>query len=317
MRHYTFFSIIMETQNTNFETNSQQPVKPRKSRKGLYFFFFLLLIAAAGAGYYYYSQEEAADSELEAYTILEGNESLADYEDYLQKFPQGPHADEVRTRLEALERMYVRWRDLCISGTQRDFELFKKNYPKSLLVRRCDLKIDSLDWIDAQEEGTLEAITDYLVKHPEGLYASEASIAQDKIADATPTSAERVAIEQAISGFYSAFGNNDEAAVFTYITPTMTRFLSKTDATKADVADLIARTYNEHIHACQFVVNDDYVVHKEKTSEGDPVYKVSFSVDQHITRDNEGKTFGSYTAEATVNAQYKISSVTMKEISRR
>ena len=50
-------------------------------------------------------------------------------------------------------------------------------------------------------------------------------------------------------------------------------------------------------------------------ADNQPVYTAVFSVDQHIQRDNEGKTFGSYKATAIITSQLLISSLTMQEIS--
>ena len=312
----------MEKNNNNIldEQQANRQPAPRKKNTGrriLTAFVFLLFAGVAFWGYNYYTTMTEAQDEARAYSVLEDNETIADYEDYLDRFPESEHAAEVKERLASLQQMYEVWRDLCVSGRQRDFEIFKQNHPGSILVRKCDLKIDSLDWIDAEKEGTDASINAYLAKHPDGRYASEASILLDKIADVTVSADERTLIDLALTGFYRAFGSNDADAIFTYITPTMTKFLSKSEATKADVADIIARTYNEHILTCQFVVNDDYVIRKEKNMEGEFIYTVNFSVDQHITRNNEGKTFGSYTAEAVLTGQYKIKSLTMKEVSRR
>ena len=68
---------------------------------------------------------------------------------------------------------------------------------------------------------------------------------------------------------------------------------------------------------CNFALNNDYAIKKSRNEAGETVYHVSFSTDQYIERDNEGKTFGSYTAEATMTEQFKISSLTMTEASRR
>ena len=64
-------------------------------------------------------------------------------------------------------------------------------------------------------------------------------------------------------------------------------------------------------------LNNDYEITKKVSNEGKVTYQVSFSVDQHIQRSGEGKTFGSYTANATITNDLKISSLTMKEISRQ
>ena len=96
----------------------------------------------------------------------------------------------------------------------------------------------------------------------------------------------------------------------------MTQFLSKKNVTKADVGETINRMYSNDIENCSFVVNDDYQIKKEVDEQGNTTYTVSFSVDQHIQRSGMGKTFGSYTVNATLNGEMKISSLNMKEISR-
>lgn len=297
----------------------QQPQKKSSALTGfLVFLAIIAVLAAGGAGaYWYLTQTQTDNTELSAYEMLEGSEDLAEYESFLELYPESPRARDVKERYEELKEMYDQWREVCFSDCARDYTLFAKNYPNTSLARVCDVKIDSLDWLEAKEKGGQEAIEEYLKKHPSGRYAGEASEAHSKIMDATPTTEEKLLIEETLRGFFRAFGDNDVDAIYTLITPVMTRFLQKDGATKADVADIIERTYNEHILSCRFVLNNDSRVKKVSTPDDEPVYKVSFTIDQHIERDNEGKTFGSYTAEATVNAQFKISSLTMKEVSRR
>ena len=143
------------------------------------------------------------------------------------------------------------------------------------------------------------------------------SQAQNNIVNTQVDETERENIASTLSMFYDAFGENDEAGITTCITPIMSRFLSKTNVTKADVVNVVAATYNEHILNCTFTLNNDYVCTKTTNEQGEKTYNVKFTVDQRITRDNHGKTFGSYTATATLNGQYKISALTMNEVSRR
>lgn len=301
--------------------NAQQATPAKKSgvTAFLVFIIIVLLLAGAGAGaYIYINQNQPVDTELRAYEALEGCEDLAEYESYLELYPESPRVREVKERYLDLKKMYDQWREVTASDRLRDYALFLRNYPNSSLASVCDQKIDSIDWAEAQAKGGEEAIAEYLKKHPNGRYASEAQEAHSKIMDATPTTEEKLMIEETLRGFYSAFGTNDIQSVYTYITPSMTRFLQKENATKADVAEIIERTYNEHIMNCRFALNNDTKVKKIGGADNEDVfYKVSFSVDQHIERDNEGKTFGSYTAEATINSQFKLTSLTMKEVSRR
>ena len=293
-----------------------QPPVRKKRNPWIYVIIALCILipAAVAGGFYFYVNQQV--SEQEAYELLNNNETIEDYENYLNRYPSSHHADEVRERLKKLRTMYGDWQRIANSSYASDFERFRQNYPQSLLVKQCELKIDSLDWETAKKLNTPEALADYMEKHPDGRYAQDASQVQNTLEKSIVTPEERSQISSAFHGFFQAFGENDNASLFTYITPTMTQFLSKKNATKADVGDIINRTYSSDIENCSFVVNDDYQIKKAVDEQGNTTYTVSFSVDQHIERTGEGKTFGSYTVNATLNGEMKISSLTMKEISR-
>ena len=293
-----------------------QPPVRKKRNPWIYVIIALCILipAAVAGGFYFYLNQQV--SEQEAYELLNNNETIEDYENYLNRYPSSHHADEVRERLQKLRTMYGDWQRIANSSYAYDFERFRENYPQSLLVKQCELKIDSLDWETAKKLNTPEALADYMEKHPDGRYAQDASQVQNTLEKSIVTPEERSQISSAFHGFFQAFGENDNASLFTYITPTMTQFLSKKNATKADVGDIINRTYSSDIENCSFVVNDDYQIKKAVDEQGNTTYTVSFSVDQHIERTGEGKTFGSYTVNATLNGEMKISSLTMKEISR-
>ena len=293
-----------------------QPPVRKKRNPWIYVIIALCILipAAVAGGFYFYLNQQV--SEQEAYELLNNNETIEDYENYLNRYPSSHHADEVRERLQKLRTMYGDWQRIANSSYASDFERFRENYPQSLLVKQCELKLDSLDWETAKKLNTPEALADYMEKHPDGRYAQDASQVQNTLEKSIVTPEERSQISSAFHGFFQAFGENDNASLFTYITPTMTQFLSKKNATKADVGDIINRTYSSDIENCSFVVNDDYQIKKAVDEQGNTTYTVSFSVDQHIERTGEGKTFGSYTVNATLNGEMKISSLTMKEISR-
>ena len=304
-------------QFSTYGAGEMPPPIPPKKHTWVYILVVGIILAAIvglGAVYYFYQSSQSEDK---AYVMLEGNENVQDYEDYLKNYPNGPHAEEVRQRLEELKTMYADWTRIQNSEYATDFERFKESHPTSTLVKQADMKIDSLDWVTAQKLNTPEAIEEYLDKHPEGRYISEAGIAQNELANTQVSDAERQGISESLNGFFQAFANNDESSLFTYITPTMTQFLSKRNATKADVGNIVKNTYSEDIENCSFVLNNDYQITKSVSSDGKMTYKVSFSVDQHIQRSGEGKTFGSYTANATLTGEFKLSALTLKEISRQ
>ena len=70
-------------------------------------------------------------SEQEAYDLLNNNETIEDYENYLNRYPSSHHADEVRERLQKLRTMYGDWQRIANSSYASDFERFRQNYPQA------------------------------------------------------------------------------------------------------------------------------------------------------------------------------------------
>lgn len=81
------------------------------------------------------------------------------------------------------------------------------------------------------------------------------------------------------------------------------------------VVSTIKGMFNEHIQGCEFIVNRDMSIKRQT----DPTrgYIVNCTIDQHIQRDDEGKTFGSYNCQMELTPQMLISSLTLDEISNR
>lgn len=303
------------TNGTAAQDMAQAPAlqpKNNKKRNWIIATIVILLLIIGGASYYIISSNAASQEEM-AYEVLENNDNPQDYRDFLEKYPNSEHANEVRQRLNTLEAMLSKWQSISLSDNVNDFINFKNTYSDIQYGRLCDIKIDSLDYITAQKLGTPEAFQRYLDAHPDGRYASEASIAQGTLRDQEVSDDERIQIMNIVTDFYNGFAAQDESKICTNIASTMKTFLHQHNASKATVLSTIQGMFNEHIQSVQFTVNRDFQI--KKNSNGS--YIATFSVDQHIERDNEGKTFGQYKCSAEIDPQLLIISLTMDEISRQ
>ncbi|WP_337363391.1 hypothetical protein [Prevotellamassilia timonensis] len=303
------------TNGTAAQDMAQAPAlqpKNNKKRNWIIATIVILLLIIGGASYYIISSNAASQEEM-AYEVLENNDNPQDYRDFLEKYPNSEHANEVRQRLNTLEAMLSKWQSISLSDNVNDFINFKNTYSDIQYGRLCDIKIDSLDYITAQKLGTPEAFQRYLDAHPDGRYASEASIAQGTLRDQEVSDDERIQIMNIVTDFYNGFAAQDESKICTNIASTMKTFLHQHNASKATVLSTIQGMFNEHIQSVQFTVNRDFQI--KKNSNGS--YIATFSVDQHIERDNEGKTFGQYKCSAVIDPQLLITSLTMDEISRQ
>lgn len=307
-----------ESELNESQSQNLQP-KPRKSRKFLIISIIVILCFIIGGGLYvYFSERRSANDEQIAYEILEENENPQDYEKYLEDYPNSIHSEEVRIRLEHLNTMIEHWQKIQSSSYVDDFIKFKNTYKSMQYGRLCDIKIDSLDFVLAQKEGTEESFQHYLNMHPDGRYASEASVAQGEIRDQEISTSDRDQIMQVISDFYKGFEKQDETLICSNITATMTQFLSLKNASKAQVLNSVKSMFNDHIQGCTFQVNRDIDIKRVGGKDSkQSSYVATFTVDQHIQRDNEGKTFGSFKCTAAVSNQLLISSLQMEELSRQ
>lgn len=271
-----------------------------------------VILFIGGSTYFYITNQASSEKEQAAYDALENSNNSADFQAFLDRYPNSKFAEDVRERMGAFKQMENSWAQIQNSSNTSDFINFKDKFSNAFYNNLCDQKIDSLDWVRAKSLGTADAYESYMQQHPQGRYFSEASIAQGQKKDMEVTEDEQAGIIQNLSIFFDAFGNNDEGRLAGCIAPVMDQFLSKKQATKVDVMNIISKMFNEHIEECNFNVNDDINIVKSGN-----VYNATFSVDQHISRDNEGKTFGSYQVQAKLDQNYMIRSLTMKEISQR
>ena len=304
--------------NNNGAYNNMPSQTPnKKSKAPLIITIIVVVLLLIGGGVYFYVSNNAAHEEEIAYEVLENNNNPQDYEDFLQNYPNSEHADEVRSRLQKLQDMLSKWNSIALSDDVNDFVNFKEQFTDPQYSRLCDIKIDSLDFITAQRVNTPEAFQRYLDNHPDGRYASEASVAQGSLREQEVTETDREQITEVLTDFFNGFANRDESKICANISSTMTTFLHQHNATKADVLSKINAMFNDHIQGCQFNVNRDIQITRKNDSSGNAMFNVTFTVDQHISRDNEGKTFGQYKCVAAMNAQMLITSLTMQEISQQ
>lgn len=277
----------------------------------------LLLVLGGAAACVWWRIHENERLEALAYEVLDYNIDPRDYETFLERYPTSPHVPEVRARLAALQEMQAEWARIERHGSPADFRNFRQRYDVEHYRKLCDEKIDSLDYEAARADGSAEAFARYLAEHSEGAYYAEAEAARTSAERLSVTSEERIETERAVESFFQALGANDAAGVCALVAPEMDVFLGRRGATKADVMDMMENMFGPHIRSCSFTVGNDLEVSKSPAEGGGVRRQASVSVDQHIRRTNDGKTFGSYRAEIGFDAAMRISSVRLTEISRR
>lgn len=168
---------------------SQEPTaspEPQK-RKGLsalsIVLITMLMLALVGGGAYalYWLNKDQMAKEEEAYAMLEGCTDPLNFEDFISRFPDSRHLDDVRARMEALQQEDSEWLSVEASMNVTRLESYIREYPHSPHEQRAQFLIDSLDYIAARNADTRESYIHYLEKHPEGTYYIEANSGRNAV----------------------------------------------------------------------------------------------------------------------------------------
>lgn len=315
------------TPTTNMEANqdaatNMEPEAPKKKANPWLITLIIVAVLAIGGGIGYFAMHSSStDSQEEAdYEILKGGDTnIQDYQDFLAKYPDSKYKSDVQEMMNTAKA----WNNIVNSSSKEDFSEFMNKYPSSAFEGSCKTKIDSLDWLQAKQLNTPEAIQNYMNQHPDGKYFSDAQIAQSTLNEQA-TQQENSQIQPnedesartTMSTFFSGLGNNDKTEICASLAPTMNYFLKKQNATKADVINWMVKLHSGDITSTTYNVND-IALKKTPSADGTAAYDVTCSVDNNIQRTCDGETFASYTVTAKLNSQFKIIVMKMRKVSSR
>ena len=147
---------------------------PPKKRRGWGWFVVILLLALIIGAIFYYDYRTDCRREQHAYEMLRDCSNPDFYEDFIIRYPKNPHIDEVRQRLKKVTAQQQEWQRLVAEGSRADLVRFVREHPASPYVKIAQGRVDSLDWVEAKNRRTLEAVAQYLSTHPDGYYIDHA-----------------------------------------------------------------------------------------------------------------------------------------------
>lgn len=292
-------------------TDNLRVENKRKKRSPIYIILLLaiLAIAIAAALYYYVDINNKQRDEQEAYESVITVRDTALCNNYMERYPEGIHYNEVKELYLKLVSEAKDWNDACINGTRNGFIRFLNNHPDSGYEQVCNDKIDSLDFVAALSANTVEAYKLYLDNHPKGLYNDQALQAQEKIDELTVKPEEEIQIEKLCETFFSSLATKNEEILLSTVDNVMDNFLNKKNATHSDIKALSEKLAEGSSNPKTFIVNNDFNIHKSYESSGDLSYNVTFSVNG-INSDNQMAE--KYAVNVIAGSNMKIKSLGMK-----
>ncbi len=170
-----------EVEETKPETNEgpttedAQPTE-KKGKNGVPWILLLLAIILVGAGgFYFWNKQEAKEAEAkEAYELLKECTDPKSFEDFIEHYSESIYIEDVRALLKALEEQEKAWTEAMNSKDVDKIQAFINEYPNSPRLHRAQQMIDSLDWRKADNAGTADSYAQYITKHDNGEYITEA-----------------------------------------------------------------------------------------------------------------------------------------------
>lgn len=151
-----------------------QPPSSRRKGRGWYLLICIVLLGLLFGGIYYYEYRADRQREQHAYEMLQDCSNPDFYEDFIIRYPKSQYIEDVRARYAQVAAQQQEWQRLIENGTRDDLHRFVREHPTSPYVKVAQSRIDSLDWAEAKNRHTLEAVAQYVASHPDGYYIDHA-----------------------------------------------------------------------------------------------------------------------------------------------
>lgn len=295
---------------------SNPPEKPKKKHVravviALFFFCFV-----AGVGFYLYHTSKVT-KEQDAYeTAMESTDPLV-LQTYLDNYQDAPeeHRDSIMAHLEAIKQVDVDWNNAVVSGSKQALLYYLDKHPDSPHRAEIQHKIDSMDWVSAENENTMESIQKYLNDHANGEHVDEANNLLKTLKAKTVQPEEKQMIAGVLRSFFQSINSRSQSGLENSVSPVMTNFLGKPDATQADVVTFMNKIYKEDITNMNWHLNGDYKINKKEVGDEEYEYSVQCSAVQNIERTDPTKEKAArYRISATISPDGKISSMNLVKI---
>lgn len=283
-------------------------------RKSVALFFFVLAIF--GIIYFLIADHRrTVGYEQRAFERLDGCTNLLWYEDYLIRFPEGEHIEEVKQMYAKAQKEHDEFFKKAAGGSRESLQAFIKEHPTSPYVKVCQDRIDSLDWEVALKDNNAQGYQHYLELHPDGLFSAIATDSKTRLAKLEVSNEERSMLSGSLDNFLSAMASGDESRVNSLISSTM-NFCGETNATGANVVSFQKLNFHhDDIIGVHFTVGGLNI--KKKPSDATPGaydFVVNASLDAVLNRTNTDSTgVQAWKITATLSPDRKFRSVDMRK----
>jgi outer membrane protein assembly factor BamD (BamD/ComL family) len=275
----------------------------KKSNTPWIILIIVIVLALIIGGYFIYQHQTQKEGMEQAYQALQNDTDTADYEDFLQKYPQSPYVKDVTDKMNQLKAVQNKWVEISMSSSKSDFVQFMNQFPNSAYENACKQKIDSLDWVDASTENTAISYQRYLDEHPSGKYASEAQMGKENIDKMTVSYSDKSAVRDAVTRYFEALTNNDNEALSSVVS----------DKMYDQSVSFMEKLHNGN-QQVSFSLGGGVNVTKAPNPTTDFVFIAKYRMKRTLTANTGEVTNVSYNATSTISPDMRIISTKMMKI---
>lgn len=290
---------------------------PKKKSHTALIAAFIIALAICGVCFYFYNQAKD-NKEHEAYEYaMTSNDPmvLQSYLDTYRADAPEEHIDSIQSHLAMLRQQDQEWTNVLVSGSKAALEDYLAKHPDTPHRGEINNKLDSLDWVDAQRQNTVDAYQEYLNSHPEGAHIDEAAENIKKVKSKEVQPEERARLNDLFRKFFQSINSRNEDRLTDQVEDVLASFLGKDGATKSDVISFMHKIYKEDVTNMNWHLANDYTIQKREVGEDEYEYQVQFSAKQNVEYSDASKNSETrYKITATVSPQMKISSFNMVKI---
>lgn len=296
-------------------TRRLRVILKRVSYRRIALFLATILTVTAVTFFLIKDCERSANLEQRAFDRLTGCTNLNFYEDYIVRFPDGKHIDEVKKLYAQVKTQSAQFYQQTSNGTKEELLLFIKNNPSSPYCKVCELRIDSLDWQDASAANTVSAYGQYLADHPQGIFVEVANETKNRLAKLEVTEEERSKLHGMLDSFLSALASNDAGRIDQLLGGPIT-FCSQTGMSGEGIVTLNQQHFNSpDILGVHFALQGGLSIKKRPSasSAGEYVYTINAQYEATLNRTATDSTHvqtWAFTAQLTPDR--KVTSIDMR-----
>lgn len=272
----------------------------------------IVLVVSAVCGLLYRN----ALLEQKAFEALQGSSNLQLYENYMVKYPDGRHIDEVKKLYAVVKQEYEQfYTEVYNSGRKALIDYMNEN-PESPYLSICEQRLDSIDWKDAAAENTVEAYERYLAIHENGMFVDDAVEAKITAARMQISFEDRNLVRGAVENFLLAMSSGDPLRVDQLMDDKFV-FGSQTNVTGQTVIDFYMQQFNPpDIIGVHFDVPDTLKIVKKDNADlpGQFDFNVKAKINAMVSRISvDSTTVQTLNMEANISPDRHFKSFSLKK----